>query len=793
MNIKSRLSQDLLIFDGAMGTMLQKNGLEVGELPELFNFTNKEIISKIHQEYVLAGADIITTNTFGANKYKLKDSGYTVSEVVKQAVDIAKEAANKKAYVALDVGPSGKMMKPSGELSFDQAYELIKEQVIAGEDADLVLMETFSDLHEAKAGILAVKENSDLPVFCSMTFQEDGRTLMGTDPLTAVNVLQDLGLDAIGINCSLGPNQLLPIIEEMLKYATIPVFVQPNAGLPHIVDGETCFEIDIEEYVEAIEKMIDLGVHVVGGCCGTNPEFIKALKNKVGHIKPKQITAQPITAVSSSTKTVILDNRVRIIGERINPTGKKKLKEALKAKNITYIIDEAISQKECGADILDVNMGLPEIDEKEMMCLAIEKISEAVDLPLQIDSTSKEVIEAAARIYNGKPLINSVNGKDSSINEVLPIAKKYGACLIALTLDDKGLPDTAEQRMDIADKIVKHANEYGINTKKLIFDCLTLTVAAQQDAAIATLDALKAIKEKYDVKTTLGASNISFGLPNRKIVNRTFMAVALSYGLDAPITDPTEKELVETIKAYEALSMKDVGSKDYVAYFENQEIKSEDIKIKEDKQIGIKDSIINGKIETVEEATKKALEEDAALEIVNKMIIPALEEVGLRYEKGKIFLPQLIKSAETSKKVFEILKQNIKSGEESLSYGKIAMATVKGDIHDIGKNIVNTLLENYGYEVIDLGKDVSVETIVKAVKEQNIKLVGLSALMTTTVMSMEDTIKALRKECPGCKVMVGGAVLNQEYADQIDADYYCKDAMGAVLVAKEVLRLSEKN
>ena len=784
MSIREKLGKEILIFDGAMGTMLQKNGLDVGELPEILNFNNSEIIKKIHKEYIDAGCNILTTNTFGANKYKFEGTEYTVKQVIEKAIELAKSVAGD-GYVALDIGPSGKLMKPTGELSFDEAYEVFKEQVIAGKDADLILFETFSDLHEAKAGILAAKENSDLPVFCSMTFQEDGRTLMGTDPLTAVNVLQDLGIDAIGINCSLGPKQLIKIVKEMLKYSTIPVFVQPNAGLPKIVEGETVFEIDIEEFVQSMKEMVESGVHVIGGCCGTNPDFISALRKDIGAMKPKEITVKPFTAVSSSTKTVIFDDRIKIIGERINPTGKKRLKEALKEKDLSYIVDEAIAQRDCGAHILDVNMGLPEIDEKEMMLLAIESIGSAVDLPIQIDSSSPEIIEAAARRYNGKPLINSVNGKKSSMDAVLPIAKKYGACIIALTLDDKGLPGSADERIEIADKIVKEANKIGIDTKKLIFDCLTLTVAAQQDAAMDTLIALKKIKEKYGVKTTLGASNISFGLPERKVVNRTFLTVAMTYGLDAPITDPTEKELVETIKAFEALTMRDEDSKEYIEYFSNQ--KETETKIKEvAKEEDLKEIIIKGKIDKAEKATIEALKTNESLEVVSGFIIPALEIVGKKYETGEIFLPQLIKSAETSKKAFEVLKKNMKIGDEAISYGKIAMATVKGDIHDIGKNIVNTLLENYGYEVIDLGKDVPVEEIVRVAKEEKLKLVGLSALMTTTVISMEDTIKAIRKENLDCKIMVGGAVLNEEYSKKIGADYYCKDGMAAVAVAKEV-------
>lgn len=792
MSIKSLIGQQYILFDGAMGTMIQKNGLKVGELPELLNLTNPDIIERIHAQYIEAGSDIITTNTFGANALKFKDCGFDVSTIITKAVQIAKRAALDK-YVALDIGPIGKIMEPTGDLKFDDAYELFKEQVVAGCEAgaDLILLETFSDLYEMKAGILAAKENSDLPVFCSVTFQEDGRTLMGTDPITMVNMLQDMGIDALGINCSLGPMQMLDIIQEITQYSRIPVMVQPNAGLPKIVNGETIFEVNIDEFISAVSKMMEQGIHIVGGCCGTTPQYISKLKQLISDKQPKAITAKPFTAVSTSTKTVMLDNRIRIIGERINPTGKKKLKEALKEGNMAYIMDEAVKQSECGAHILDVNVGLPEIDEKKMMLQVIKQLEGRVNLPLQIDSSSPEVIHHAVRYHNGKPIINSVNGKKEVMDAIFPIVKKYGTCVIALTLDEKGLPKTCNERIEIAERMIRYAATYGISKEQIIVDCLTLTVSAQQEAANETLQAMKMIKEKFGVKTTLGTSNISFGLPQRHIINTTFLATALAFGLDAPITDPTEKETIRVIKAFEALSGKDKESKDYIAYFSKQENSEDDLNKKQESQteVTLKEMVIKGLDDQVVDKTLEMIQQNDTLEIVNQHLIPALEVVGEKYETGEIFLPQLIKSAETVKKSFDTIKNKMqKSGQQSIHLGKILIATVRGDIHDIGKNIVKVLLENYGYEVIDLGKDVPIEDIVKTAKEEKVRLVGLSALMTTTVKSMEDTIKALRKEGVPCKVMVGGAVLNEEYSQQIGADYYCKDGMASVRTANDIFK-----
>lgn len=801
-----------------MGTMLQKYGLKAGELPELLSFTNPGIIKEIHEAYYQAGSDFVSANTFGCNRYKVQSTGYTVNQVVSQAVALAKDAANRvteeektrgetpgERYVALDVGPIGKLMEPVGDLSFDEAYDVYKELITAGAEAgaDFIFFETFTDIYELKAGILAAKENCDLPVFCSVTFQEDGRMLMGTDPLTAVNILQDLGIDALGLNCSLGPKQIIGIAREILEYSKLPVLVQPNAGLPEIVNGETIFNVDIQEYIDAMEELLQAGIAIAGGCCGTNPDYIAALVQRIQNKDYPALSQESdrirrekaVTAVSSSTRTVILDDRIRIIGERINPTGKKLLKEALKAKDLSYIENEAITQVKAGAEILDINVGLPEIDEYEMMAEVIRRVSSVVAVPLQIDSADPGVIEAAARYYNGKPIINSVNGKKENMEAVLPIVKKYGACVIALTLDEKGLPKNAEERLAIAERIIKTAETYGIGRERIIVDCLTLTVSAQQNAGRDTLEAIRRVKKQFGVKTTLGASNVSFGLPERKLLNRTFLAMALEAGLDAPITDPLVPEYTDTIHAFEALSCKDAESKDYIRLYggrtgtassaaapEKQKAQTENM------EAALKEIIIEGYEDRAARVTEQLLETKKPLEIVEQIIIPALETVGKDYESGASFLPQLIKSADTVKAAFVVLKDAMKASGGMLSYGKIILATVQGDIHDIGKNIVKVLLENYGYEVLDLGKDVPVETMIETAARENIKMVGLSALMTTTVVNMEKTIKALKDAGLDCVTAVGGAVLTPEYAGKIGADFYCKDAMDTVKVANRIFK-----
>lgn len=784
----SKLKENFLFFDGAMGTMLQNTGLKTGELPESYNIHRPDIIYDIHRKYLKSGTDIITTNTFGANRLKLKNSIFSVDEIVNAGVNIAKKAIGEAddKYVALDIGPIGTLLAPIGTLSFEEAYNIFKEQIIVGTKAgaDLILIETMSDLYEAKAAILAAKENSNLPIFCTMTFQENTRTFTGTDVITMVSVLEGLGVDVLGVNCSRGPKELQITVDNILKYTSLPVMVQPNAGLPIMVNNETHYDSTAEEFSKEIKIMAKKGAAIFGGCCGTTPQYIRSIKSTLDGLKPNIPSTKKITCASSASKTVVFDNETVIIGERINPTGKKKLKEALKENNIDYIIREAIIQKETGSNILDINVGLPEIDEKDMMIKTIAEIQSILSLPLQIDSAKKEVIEAAARIYNGKPIINSVNGKKSSMEEVFPIVKKYGALVIGLTLDEDGIPSTAEKRFQIASKIIETAKDYGIPEENILIDPLVLTASAEQDKVFETLKAIPLIKSKYNVKTVLGTSNVSFGLPNRKILNTTYLAMALAFGLDAPITDSTNEALMDTIRAFKVLANQDKDCKEFVGIYGNTNYKKEE---KPSISMDLQEIIIKGLKEASKTKTEELLNTFSPIEIVNKFMIPALDIVGEKYEKQEIFLPQLIKSAETAKQAFEVLKDNLtKNHGEKITSEKILLATVQGDIHDIGKNIVKLILENYGYDIIDLGKDVPIEKIVSTVKKENIKLVGLSALMTTTVKNMEDTIIALKEEGFDTKVMVGGAVLNPEYANMIGADYYAKDAREAVDIAKIV-------
>ncbi len=788
--VLDRLKNEFLFFDGAMGTMLQHAGLKTGELPESYNITKPEIILNIHEKYLQAGADIITTNTFGANRLKLKDTNYSVNQVIEEAVALARKAIgeNSNKYIALDIGPIGTLLSPLGTLSFEDAYEIFKEQVIAGSNsgADLILIETMSDLYEVKAAILAAKENTDLPIFCTMTFQDETRTFTGTDAITMVNVLEGLGVNALGVNCSQGPGELQPIVNEILKYSSIPVIVQANAGLPK--SGRNLVEYDIEpvEYATEIEIMANNGVSIFGGCCGTTPEYISTIKEKLKNKKPSQPVVKRFTACSSSTETVILGDEVKIIGERINPTGKKILKEALRNKDLDYIIREAIAQKETGSDILDINVGLPDIDEVSMMTNAIREIQSILSIPLQIDSPKEEVIESALRIYNGKPIINSVNGKKSNMDIILPLVKKYGALVIGLTLDEDGIPKTAKKRLEIATKIIETAKEYGIPEENILIDPLVLTASAEQENVLETLKAIPLIKSKYNVKVVLGTSNVSFGLPNRKIINTTYLAMALGYGLDAPITDSTNEALMDVIRSFKVLANQDKGCNDFLKNYSTATSTIESAKASE---LDLKNIIMKGLKDEAGKKTEELLMNLESLEVVNQYIIPALDVVGDRYEKKEIFLPQLIRSAETAKKSFDVIKKkSILNGSDKENHGKIILATVQGDIHDLGKNIVKLILENYGYEIIDLGKDVPIEVVVSKVKAENVPLVGLSALMTTTVSTMEDTIKELRNQCPDTKIMVGGAVLSPEYAQMIGADYYAKDAREGVDIAKLIFK-----
>lgn len=776
-----------LFFDGAMGTMLQNEGMKTGELPEALNITNPEIIYNIHNAYLSAGSNIISANTFGANSLKLKNSSYTVDQIISEAVKIAKTSTKNfpDTYVALDVGPIGSLLAPLGTLSFNEAYEIFKEQVLAGvkAGADVILIETMTDIYEAKAAILAAKENSNLPVFCTMSFQNNNRTFTGTDVTTFVSVAEGLGVDVLGVNCSLGPKELQPIVDDLIKYSSTPVMVQANAGLPKYINESIHYDIGPDEFSQEIKIMAEKGVAIFGGCCGTTPEYISSLIKSLEELKPLKIKKKHFTTVTSSSKTVFLGDEVKIIGERINPTGKKMLKSALRENNLDYVIREAIVQQETGSHILDINVGLPDIDELEMMKKIVTEVQSVVSLPLQIDSSSPEVIEAAVRIYNGKPLINSVNGKKESMEAIFPIVKKYGALVVALTLNEEGIPTTAKKRLEIASNIIETAKLYGIPEENILVDPLVLTASAEQKNVIETLKAIPMIKDKYNVKIVLGTSNVSFGLPNRKLLNTTYLAMALGFGLNAPITDSTNEALMDVIRAYKVLANQDKDSKNYIDTYGN--IAVESTKAISDTN-DLKEIIIKGLKDEAKTAAVKLLEKYSSLEIVNEFMIPALDNVGERYEKQEIFLPQLIRSAETSKTIFETIKENTSNEQNSKKAEKILLATVKGDIHDIGKNIVKLILENYGYEIIDLGKDVEIEEIVRTVCNENINLVGLSALMTTTVKNMELTIKALKSKAPHVKIMVGGAVLTLDYAAKIGADYYSKDAREAVDIARKV-------
>ncbi|MDD2447332.1 MAG: homocysteine S-methyltransferase family protein [Tissierellia bacterium] len=790
MDVREKLKNDKLIFDGAMGTMLQNRGLKIGQLPEALNITSSDVVIDIHKKYIKAGADIITTNTFGANKYKLIDSNYTVKEVIDAAIGNARKAIeDEDIYIALDIGPIGELLEPMGTLSFQEAYDIFKEQVIVGVEnqVDLILIETMTDLYEAKAAVLAVKENSDLPVFCTMSFEEDKRTFTGCNPTSMVMTLQGLNVDALGLNCSLGPKELEPIINDILDISRIPVMVQANAGLPTVVNDETIYNISPNEFASYCAKFVEKGVKVIGGCCGTTDEYIKELVKSLKDVDLGETNPKAFSGICSPTNAVIIQG-AKVIGERINPTGKKKFKEALVNGDIEYILKEAISQVDAGAEILDVNVGLPEIDESKMIVRVIKEIQSILDTPLQIDSTDPKVIESGLRVINGKAIVNSVNGEDKTLENILPIVKKYGASVVGLTLDENGIPESAEERFRIAEKIVKKALEYGISKEDIYIDCLTLTAAAQQEGVKETLKAITMVKEKLNVKTILGVSNVSFGLPNRELINKTFLAAAIYTGLDLIIMNPLKKDMMDTIKASKVLWNEDKGAVNYLATYENTKNIESPVSNTPNKDRDLFQIILKGLGEEAKAATKKLLETKEALEIVNEFIVPALDLVGDRYEKGEIFLPQLIRSAETVKASFEIIKESLSNESiDNISKGKIILATVKGDVHDIGKNIVKVLLENYNYEVIDLGKDVSKETILEAAVENNVKLIGLSALMTTTVKSIEEIIKTLKAKDSNFTIMVGGAVLNEDYANMIDADYYGKDANSAVAIAKEVL------
>ena len=800
-----KLGSEWLFCDGGFGTLLQEKGLKGGELPEMWNIERPDDIYDVYMGYLNAGADIINANTFGANVFKYGDD---LEKIIKAGVELAVKArldsGRCDAYVALDMGSCGKLLQPMGDLSFDEAYEVFAANVKAGAKAgaDLILIETMSDLYETKAAVLAAKENSDLPVIVTCVFDTEGRMLTGGTVEAAVALLEGLKVDALGINCSLAPVEMEPVVKRLVEASSLPVVVNPNAGLPVVEDGKTIFTVGPEEFVDQMINIAKLGANVVGGCCGTTPAHIKLLKDTVSKMPFIPVTLKEDCVVSSGAASVTIGGGrgTVVIGERINPTGKKRFKEALRENDIDYIIGEGIRQEDQGADILDVNVGLPEIDEPAMMETVIKELQSVTNLPLQIDTTDIKALERALRIYNGKPMINSVNGKKENIEQVMPLVAKYGGVLVALALDEDGIPDNADARISIAKKILKAAASYGIPRKDIVIDGLCMTISSDTSSAVTTLETVRRASSELKCNTVLGVSNISFGLPAREIVNSNFLTMAILSGLTSAIINPGCEPMMQALTASNALLDRDPQcmrfinrNGNYIPYAKlvaGEAVQGAEGNAKTDSAQSsssntLFDCVRRGLKDGAVAATKKELETTDSMTIINSELIPALDEVGKGFEKGTVFLPQLLMSADAAKAAFEVIKTSMAGGKQEIK-GRIILATVKGDIHDIGKNIVKVMLENYGYEVIDLGKDVPPELIVETAVKEDIKLVGLSALMTTTVVNMEETIKQLKAAKPDCKTVVGGAVLTQEYADMIGADHYASDAMATVRYADEV-------
>ena len=804
MNFREALGRQILFFDGGMGTLLQERGLKTGEVPETWNVLHPEIVRQIHKEYLLAGSNVISANTFGVNAFKCKNLPYTVEALVTAGIQLVKEAIQEiqevqeqkqPMYTALDIGSIGKLLKPLGEISFDEAYKTFQEIIIAGDKAgaDLILIETVSDSYEIKAAVLAAKENSNLPVVVTMIFDESGKLLTGGDVASVTAMLEGLGVDAVGFNCGLGPEQMKNLLPQLTACCSLPIVINANAGLPVVVNGQTVFHVAPEEFAQSVRTLVEMGASAVGGCCGTTPAHISRVVALCKDMEIQPVTDKKLTVVSSYNHAVYFTRKPLIIGERINPTGKSKFKQALRDHDMEYIYKEGLVQEEKGAQILDVNVGLPEIDEPRLMEEAVTGIQAIIDLPLQIDTSDTEAMERGLRYYNGKPMLNSVNGKKESMERVFPIAKKYGAVLVCLCLDESGIPETVEGRLSVAEKIVNTAAQYGIPKKNLVMDALVLTISTGQDNAQVTLEALRRIRYEMGLHTVLGVSNISFGLPERSRINTAFFTMAMNNGLSAGIVNPSSEPMMSAYYSFNALIGEDKQCMAYIANASQTADKSSPAPAAKNSALSLDEAIIKGLSESASEATVKLLEQNTdALTIINEKLIPALDVVGKGFEEKKMFLPQLLMSADAAKASFEAIKATLsKQGKNSESKGKIVIATVKGDIHDIGKNIVKTLLENYGFDMIDLGKDVDPELILQTVQEHQVKLVGLSALMTTTVVNMEATIKLLREHHAGCKVMVGGAVLTQEYADMIGADFYSKDAMGSVRYANDLYEQGE--
>ena len=799
MDFRKRLREGILYLDGGTGSILQSLGLKPGELPEVWNIERANDIVNVARQYYEAGSNVVYTNTFGANslKYDGKDGRYSVEEIVSAAVNNTRRALNEAKgdksdrYVALDIGPLGKMLSPLGDLPFEEAVEIFANTVRAGvkAGADLIAIETMNDSYETKAAVLAAKENSDLPVIVTNVYDEEAKLMTGACPESMVAMLEGLGVDALGANCSLGPKQMIPIAKRLYEATSLPLIMKPNAGLPKSVDGKTVFDVDAKEFSDIMTELVSLGARILGGCCGTTPEYIKETVKATKNLPICDIIYRNLTVVSSSQEAVYFDKKTILIGERINPTGKKLFKEALRNHDIGYVLNEGIKQKENGAHVLDVNVGLPEIDEPKLLTECVEELQSVISLPLQIDTTNVNAMESALRVYNGKAMINSVNGKEEVMNEIFPLAKKYGGLVVCLTLDEDGIPDTAERRIEIAEKIINRAKDFGIDKKDLIFDPLAMAISSDSSQALVTLDAVKMLTDKLHVKTSLGVSNVSFGLPNREFITASFFTMAMQNGLSGAIMNPFSVEMMKAYYGFNALSMLDDNCAEYIDFAGSIE-QNTGVLNKTDKsgivsdENGLKGAIIKGLKEEAAVLCKKALETADGLTLINEEIVPALDVVGVGFEKKTMFLPQLLMSAEAAKAAFDEVKKTISASEANKE--TVILATVKGDIHDIGKNIVKVIMENYGYKVIDLGKDVPPETIANCAIENNIRLVGLSALMTTTVPAMEETIKLISKLKPDCKVVVGGAVLTQEYADMIHADKYAKNAMETVRYAEEL-------
>ena len=781
-----------VLLDGGMGTMLQARGLSMGEWPELAALEHPDWLEDIHRAYVEAGAQILCANTFGANREKLGRTGRTVEEVVPPSVEIARRAARGRALVALDVGPTGQLLEPTGTLRFEEAVDIFAQTVRAGVQAgaDLILIETMTDLQEARAALLAAKENSSLPVIVTMTYEERGRTFLGCDPASAALTLEGMGADAIGVNCSLGPREMPPLVRELTRWSTLPIAIKPNAGLPD--PGGAGYDITAEEFAGSMAELTGLGVKLYGGCCGTTPEYIALLREKLAGRTIVQVPRQVPAAVCSGTRTVPID-RVRVIGERINPTGKKLMKEALRRGDVDYMLNQALAQTEAGADILDVNVGLPEIDEAEMMVRTVKALQGVTDAPLQLDSTDPRVLEGALRVYCGKAIVNSVNGDEETLNAILPLVKKYGAAVVGLTLDHTGIPKTVDARLSVARRILDRALSYGIRREDVYIDCLTLTVSAEQEGAAQTLTALRRVKEELGLKTVLGVSNISFGLPARPLVNQNFLAMAMAAGLDLPILNPNVDTMMAAVRCYHLLTNVDRDAREFIAAYGNAAVTTA---ISGGGAAPTAAASGRGLAEVVEAglkgeaaaAARTLLETREPMDVVDHIMIPALDKVGADFEQNRVFLPQLIQSAGAAQAAFEVIRESLSQRDGgTVSRGTVVLATVKGDIHDIGKNIVKVLLENYGYTVVDLGKDVDPSAVVEAVRRHAAPLVGLSALMTTTLKSMAETISMLHDAGLTCQIMVGGAVLTPDYARQIQADFYARDAKESVDIAKRVI------